>query len=62
MAQTMEIPVMQLRIGQTLTDSAGRGNTVIKQFDPCTQPGKIHVNRTMCYDLIAFARIKVSDA
>jgi hypothetical protein len=62
MSRSLEIPVTQLRIGQTLTDSDGRGATPVKSIDNCTQRGKIHVNRTLCYDLIGFARIKVSDA
>lgn len=60
---TVEIPVTQLRIGQLLADSDRRDKgTPIREITPCTQSGKVHVNKSLCYDLIGFAKVKVSDA
>lgn len=51
----MTIPVTELRVGMKL---AGKHPVTVRTIDPCTQRGKVHVNRSLCYDLCGTVEVE----
>lgn len=48
--------VTELRVGMTIVELSGK-KTPVKTLSPCTQPRKIHVNNTDCYDYTGHVRV-----
>ena len=53
--KTREITVTGLTVGDTIVD--GKAGILVKTITPCTQPRKIHVNTSLCYDTIGTIEI-----
>lgn len=48
--------VTELRVGMTIVESTGK-KTPVKTLSPCTQPRKVHVNTTQCYDYCGYVNV-----